>query len=106
MGRIYPSNILRISVITKVASNSPYTATTSDYTILCNCTAGAITINLPTAVGIVGRIYNIKKIDSSTNAVTIDGNGAETIDGNETVNISVQYVNYSIQSDGTNWMVV
>ncbi len=93
-------------VVSKVVGDSPYTVLATDFTILCDCTGGAITVNLPTAVGITGRIYNIKKTDSSVNAVTIDGNGAETIDGAATVTISFQYDSYSVQSNGTNWVIV
>jgi len=94
------------TVVTKVAGDSPYTATSSDDTVLCNATAGAITINLPTAVGISGKKYNIKKTDSSANAATIDPNGAETIDLAATVVISGQHDSYTVQSDNANWRII
>ncbi len=106
LGALIIQGSITLPIVTKAAGDSPYTATASDYTILCNCTAGTITINLPTAVGITGRIYNIKKTDSSTNAVTIDGSGTETIDGAATATISFQYDSYTVQSNGTNWVIV
>ena len=44
----------------------PYVAVTGTYTIvpddyLVDCTSGTFTVTLPTAVGIAGKIYNIKK---------------------------------------------
>ena len=84
---------------------SAYTITASDYTILCNNTS-AITITLPTAAGISGRVYVLKKISSNTYAVTVDGNGSETIDGASTISISTQWLSYMIQSNGTSWFVI
>ena len=92
-----------ISVVTKTAA---YTATAGDDTILCDATSGAITVNLPTAVGISGKKYDIKKIDSTSNSVTIDPDGTETIDGETTIVIIGENDNYTIQSDGTNWRII
>ncbi len=64
------------AVVTKTAT---YTATAEDHVILCDTSGGAFTVTLP--AGIDGTEYHIKKIDSSANAVTIDGFGPETIDG-------------------------
>lgn len=77
------------------------------YTVLCNCTSGAITVTLPAAASNDGRVYNIKKIDSSANVVTIDANGSETIDDDTTLVIESQYTSVEIQSDGVSeWVVV
>jgi hypothetical protein len=76
----------------------------TDHTTLCDCTSNAITINLPTAVA--GLRYEIKKIDATSNAVTIDGFGSETIDGGLTAVINTQYESVTIVSDGTNWFIV
>ena len=77
----------------------------SDNIVLCNNTTD-ITVTLPAASGIAGRTYYIKKINSSTNTVTIDGNGSETIDGATTVLLYVQYDAIRIISDGNNWYVI
>lgn len=97
------------AVVTITSASSPYTApvnVSDDFTIICNCITAAITVNLPTAVGNSGRVYRIKKIDASANAVTIDPSGAETIDGVASIGIALQYDSYTIQSDGTNWHVI
>lgn len=83
-----------------------YTATINDYTLTTDATTAAFTITLPTAVGITGRIYTIKKIDASANAVTVDGNGSQTIDGATTYSLSAQWKYVTIQSDGTNWIII
>ena len=88
------------------STTTALTLTSSHYTILCNATAAAFTITLPTAVGISGRTYNIKKTDSSGNAVLIDGNAAETIDGDLTKSLNLQNESITIQTDGSNWYVI
>jgi hypothetical protein len=78
-----------------------------NYTIiLVDSTSGAVTITLPAAASYKGRHYYIKKIDSSVNAVTIDGNGSETIDDQLTAVITVQYTSLTIFSDGTEWWII
>ena len=94
------------TVVTKAAADSPYTATPADDTILCNAVDGVITINLPTAVGIEGKKYNIKKIDSSANVAMIDSDGTEMIDDTSTLTISGQYDSYTVQSDNANWRII
>ena len=82
------------------------TLTASHYTVLCNATAATFTITLPTAIGISGRIYNIKKIDSTGNAVTVDANASETIDGDLTKSLNLQNESITIQSNGTSWYII
>ncbi len=87
------------------AAASPVTVTSAYGVMTCNATAGAVTFNLPTAVGIEGRIYTMKKIDAVANACTLDGSGAQTIDGAATLATSTQWARFTIISDGANWLV-
>lgn len=86
--------------------DSPYTVLDTDGLILADATSGAITVNLPTAVGRLNRRIQVKKIDASGNAVTIDANGSETIDGSLTEVISSQYDAPRMKSDGTTWWII
>ena len=85
---------------------SAYTLTSTDSTILGNATSAAFTLTLPTAVGTTGKTYVIKKTDSSTNAVTIGTTSSQTIDGNTTYAISNQWGGVTLQSDGSNWLII
>ena len=78
------------------------------HTVLCDATSAAFTITLPAAAtsGNTGRIYYVKKIDSSDNTITIDGNASETIDGDATKVISSQYDSIQIACDGSNWFIL
>lgn len=89
---------LSLAYVEKTAN---YTLTANDYTV--NCTANTFTITLPTAVGITGRIYNIK--NSGAGVITVDGDGTETIDG-ETSQTVDSPNNMSIQSTGSNWIII
>jgi hypothetical protein len=90
--------------VTTITSNA--TLTTSQTVVLCDASSGAITVTLPAASGNDGRHYHIKKIDSSGNAVTIDGNGSETIDGETTQAIAVQYNSIQLVCDGSVWHIL
>ena len=62
-----------------------------------------MTITLYAASGNAGKVITVKKTDSSTNAVTLDGNASETIDGATTLALTAQYDSATVVCDGTNW---
>lgn len=97
---------LRMHPLAVVAVTADYTALDQDLVVLANATSGVITVTLPTAKGREGRRIIVKKTDASGNAVTIDANGSETIDGATTVPLSSQYATREMVSDLTNWHVV
>jgi hypothetical protein len=82
------------------------TASATDGTILCDATSGAIVLALPAAAGAARRIYTIVKTDASGSAVTIDGNGSETINGAGTKVLSGQWSAATIQCDSTGWVIL
>ena len=69
--------------------------------IECN-KATAMTINLPTAVGNKGVSYFITNVNTGT--VTIEPNGAETIQGDANFDL-YEDESLSIVSNGTQWIV-
>lgn len=85
---------------------TPYTALTTDYLLPVNAAGGAKVINLPTAVGIKGRMYAVLKTDTTTNTVTVDANASETIGGQLTLVLSSQGECAILISDGANWLVI
>ncbi len=74
--------------------------------IIVDATSGAVTVTLPTASGKAGRMYTIKKIDASANVVTIDGNGAETVDGAANAQLAAQYDVVRVICNGSTWWIV
>ena len=93
------------AITTITGTSSPYTIGTAVYTLLCNCTT-AITVNLPAASTFSGWVFNIKKIDSSSNNVTVVPSGTDKIDGDPSAIVSSQWTNMQFQSDGTNWYIL
>jgi hypothetical protein len=95
------NNILSV---TEVSTTYPIVA--SDDLIIADATSGAFVISLPTIVGNEGKNYALKKIDSSANAVTVDADGSETIDGSANVILTTQY-NFTWLVAGPNeWHIV
>lgn len=87
-------------------TDTDYTATINDDTILVSTGATTRTINLAAASTLTGKIYHIKKIDSGSGGVILDGNGSETIDSALTAVITAQYESITFQSDGMQWWIL
>lgn len=77
-----------------------------DYLIIADATGGAITMTLPPAALVPGRIYAFKRINSGANAVIVDGYAAETIDGAATHTLTPQWNSVTIMSNGTAWFIL
>jgi hypothetical protein len=84
---------------------SGYTITTSDDTILCNASTSSFIVDLPGAASTLGRAYTIKKIDSSSNGVTLRAVGSDTVEGYGSVLMKNQWDYYVLQSTGTGWII-
>eukprot|EP01029_Cantina_marsupialis_P017243 TRINITY_DN3867_c0_g1_i1.p1 TRINITY_DN3867_c0_g1~~TRINITY_DN3867_c0_g1_i1.p1 ORF type:complete len:1663 (+),score=332.82 TRINITY_DN3867_c0_g1_i1:7805-12793(+) len=85
--------------------NADYTATANDETLLADATTANMTITLPSATGNTGLKITIKRIDTSSNTLSISGNTA-TIDGQASVTMNVAWQAYTFQCDGTNWYII
>ncbi len=88
-----------------VSKTTTYTTTAADDQVNCDATGAAFTVTLIAAASVAGKKVVFKKTDSSANVVTIDANGAETIDGALTFKLHIQYEAVELISDGTNWHV-
>lgn len=92
-----------IEVISKAAN---YTVLTTDKGkwIEVDASSGAVTITLPAVADATnGFFVYVQKVDSSANAVTVDGNGAETINGSPTFELPNQYDTGLFTTDGTSF---
>lgn len=88
------------------AVNANATLDATYQTVAVDASGGAVTITLPAAASCTGRRYDIKKVDSSANAVTIDGNSTETIDGIATKALANQYSSVTVISNGSGWWII
>ena len=68
---------IRLGFLNVVSKTSAYTATVGDDVILVDTTSANVTITLPATASTNGLTMNIKKTDSSSNDVIVDGNGCD-----------------------------
>jgi hypothetical protein len=91
------------SVVSKTAN---YTLTSSDDTVTGDSSGGTFTLTLPTAVGISGKIFRLKKTDTSLTAISIATTSAQTIDGVTTSSLNTLNECLIVQSNGSNYVVL
>jgi len=93
--------------ITKVTGDSPYTILPTDQIIRADASGGALTVTLPTAVGVAGKVYTIKRIDNlaSTVLVTVATTSSQTIDGATGAHLW-NGDTVTVESDGANWQII
>ena len=74
------------------AKTANYTLTLNDHAATFDATAAARTATLPALSTVTaGQEYIVIKIDSSANALTLDGNAAETITGAASISTTTQW---------------
>jgi hypothetical protein len=88
-------------VQTKTAN---YTALLTDDVILASGTSTVII--LPTAVGCSGKTFTIKNINTNATVLTVDPNGAQTIDGVHPWTSAIVNESITIVSDNANWRII
>ncbi len=98
-------NIATLPGTIRTDTGATVTVLATDATILCDATAAAQTVNLVAAATVSGQKFKIKKIDSSAYTVTLDPNGAETIDSDSDLVLYIEGEGVEIQSDGTEYWV-
>lgn len=95
------------SVATPITTvRSAYTPANTDRVILCDATSGAFTVTLPSAVGIQGREYIIKRVNSNNNKVNVSAPAGQSIDGGSGMSLNTPYSLVMVISDGANWFAL
>lgn len=87
------------------AYSSNSTITNANSVALVDASTGVVTITIPTAVTNKGKVFNIKKTDSSLNGVIISP-AVGTIDGSATKTLAFQYDSLMLVSDGANYFLI
>lgn len=80
-----------------VVANTTVKGSDHDGMIVCDCTAGALTVTLPTVSQAQNLRVTIVKKDVSANAVTISG----TVSGVSNPTLTAQYNAITLMGDGT-----
>lgn len=79
----------------------------TDYVALMDASTGSLKVTLPVANTVAGRIFIVKKIDTTANTVPITPQSTDTIDGSATFTLSHANQSVVIQSDGARrWNVL
>lgn len=99
----YSSDILDLQNYRNVNSSSHLVF--SDNIIFADCSTSDITISLPTASGLGGKKFYIKRKDGSF-GLTIMPSGSEKIDGGNLFNIHHNFQSITLTSDNTNWYII
>lgn len=90
---------------TITTASSDLTLDASHSIVICINGAVPKIITLPTAIGIKGRIYNIKRSETSTAVITIATTALQTIDGEVSFLLTHAKEAISLISDGANWKI-
>ncbi|HMH70161.1 MAG TPA: hypothetical protein VK502_02085 [Candidatus Saccharimonadales bacterium] len=85
---------------------SNYTIAGTDVVIFANAASGNVTITLPTASANSGYRFYVKRIDGSANSCTIARSGGDTLDGQTSVSLDLQYTSLTVISDGSTWYII
>ncbi len=72
---------------------------------LVNAAAGALTVTLPTASTVPGKIYVLKRLDKMANTVTIASAGG-TVEGAATQSLKGVGTSFVLVSDGSAWWII
>lgn len=91
----------QVSLWGYIAKTATYTATNGDYTI--DCTANTFTVSIPTAIGIVGRHYEI--VNSGAGIITVSPVvGGQLFNGAASITVLAGH-GVTIMSDNANFKI-
>ena len=89
----------------RTTTDSAVSVLPTDGTILIDASSNNISISHVSAVGLSGIEFIFKRIDDSDNTVTITANGAETIDGDQSVELYA-FESINTKSDNSDWWII
>ena len=94
-------------LVTVTTTSATYSASSSNrkQLILADTTSNAIEVDLPSAATVGNGFEIAVKLIEASNAVTLDPNGAETIDGASTLVMATLDDVVNLVSNGTNWEI-
>lgn len=96
-------NIARVETTTET---SVTLTAGSKRVILADATAASMVITLPPAADALDEIYYVKKVDSTTNTVMLEGDTVEEIDRELNYPLRDVHEGIAVISDGTEWFII
>jgi hypothetical protein len=89
--------------VRRAAANT--TLTDSDYMLEVDCSAGCVTVSLPSATH-MGDEFVVVKIDATANSVTLVPFGNDTLQGSASKSLTVQYDKIRLVADGVSMWII
>lgn len=90
-----------------VTVDESYSITPSDSIVVADASSGALTVTLPSSVGMTGKTYTVKRVSSSAGEVVVATTNSEIIDGASAYSeLSTQWATVIVVSNGANWLTV
>lgn len=106
LGLVYLNGVVNYNRKSQTIT-SDYTANEFEELVLVNATSGNITVRLPNAITHKEAQYTIKKIDSTSNTITVQSViSGQKIDDSSSHILTEQYQFATYQSDGNNYFIV
>ena len=100
-----PVNLQACRVTARAVTSAPVIGD-ADLVIGVDASAGAVTVPLLPLAAHAGRVLILRKLDAGANAVTIDGDGTETIDGAATRVLAAQWETVTLVAGPGEWWAV
>lgn len=106
MFRIFGQGVTKFHAIgLAVGSKSADFSVSQEGFYTVDASSGAVTVMLPPVDQANFALIWIKKIDSSSNFVTIQGDSGQTVEDG-TVVLTKQYTSVTLISDGAQWWII
>lgn len=87
-------------------SSSTTASVATDDIIAANATSGNLIVTLPTAASSNGKLFTVKKTDTSSNLVVLSPASSELIDGSTSKSLYVEGDLINVISNGSSWLDV
>ena len=100
------ATLLGVATVNAVSVSTAYQMTIGDGVIRANTTSAGFTVTLQPSATVKGQVVHIKKTSTDGNTLTVDGSGAELIDGSATLAWATARLNHTFYANGTGWDVL
>lgn len=99
----YVDSLSRLAVVTTTTN---YEIKPSDRIVFGDASAQPVFLDLPSAAGQAGLLFNIKRISPGDNDLFVRAAPGETLDGESAIPLLLQWESMTVVSNGANWYIM
>lgn len=99
----YVDSLSRLTVVTTTTN---YEIKLSDRIVFGDASAQPVFLDLPSAAGQAGLLFNIKRISPGDNDLFVRAAAGETLDGESVIPLLLQWESMTVVSNGVNWHIM